>query len=897
VRFTFALVALLLAAAPLLAQGQVAAPPQGQLRVIVLDQTGAGIPSATVTVTVAGGSPATAAADARGVATFAALPIGSGQLRVDAPGFVSFDAPLTLRRGANSQTAAMKIEGFAEQVVVDETAAGAESGGAETTKILDDSVIDQLPDDPDELQAVLEQMAGGLGAVFRVNGFTGGRLPNREDIRQVRFRTNSFAADSHDAGRVQVEIVTRPNVRAWNGNLNANFRNDALNARDAFAAIKTPQNIVRLGTGVRGPLVAGRTSLRLNINGNRSDNPANIFAINPDGSRFVGFVSNRVRATTGTVGLEHGLTRNQTLRAEYELGGNETLNGGAGGFNLPERATNRTNTTGQLRLQVQGLIGRSTLNEFHVEYNHASTVVESVSRAVSVNVLDAFNGGGAGVNNSSKTRRIEAADNLDFTVRRTHAMRVGFLLEIGKYRNFDARNAAGTFTFSSLEAYLAGTPLQFTQRLGEVNTSFTAYEGALYWQDDIRMTRTLTISVGVRQEMQSLIDDKVNLMPRLGVTYSPRNSKTIVRGGYGLFYDWYESNLYDQTLRVNGVAQRDLRINCPGFPEPLAAAAGSACRAGLGAGVPIVQPGGRIQASPALKMPHVHQASVSIDRPLTANLRAGAGYQMLRGRDQMRARDINTPDPVTGLRPEPAIGSVTQFESTGRSARDTLYMNVGYAVPRRQINLGMNYTLGQFKNHSDNATQLPVDSYHPDLEWGPSSQDIRHRLQANLFLPPVFGLRMTLNGLVYQSAAPYNITTGVDDNHDLVINDRPLGADGRMIGRNSARGSARWGDMSMRLSRAFAFGIPAVNRAGRPADGAAALAQQGGGGPRGGGGGGGGFQQGNSRFNLEFYAQADNVLNRVNFTNYAGTMTSRLFGQPTSASQARRVQLGFQFRF
>jgi hypothetical protein len=161
----------------------------------------------------------------------------------------------------------------------------------------------------------------------------------------------------------------------------------------------------------------------------------------------------------------------------------------------------------------------------------------------------------------------------------------------------------------------------------------------------------------------------------------------------------------------------------------------------------------------------------------------------------------------------------------------------------------------------------------------------------------VFGLRATLNGLVYQSAAPYNITTGIDDNHDLVINDRPLDANGRTIGRNSARGSARWGDMSMRLSRAFAFGIPAVNRAARPADGAAALAQQGGGGPRGGGGGGGGFQQGNKRFNLEFYAQADNVLNRVNFTNYAGTMTSRLFGQPTSASQARRVQLGFQFRF
>ena len=263
----------------------------------------------------------------------------------------------------------------------------------------------------------------------------------------------------------------------------------------------------------------------------------------------------------------------------------------------------------------------------------------------------------------------------------------------------------------------------------------------------------------------------------------------------------------------------------------------------------------------------------------------------------MRARDINTPDPTTGLRPEPTVGSVTQFESTGRSARDSLTVNIGYAIPQRQMNLGLNYTLAQFKNHADNATQLPVDSYHPDAEWGPSAQDIRHRLQANLFLPPLFGVRVSLNGLVYQSAAPYNITTGRDDNGDLVINDRPLDASGTLLSRNSARGSARWGDMGMRIARGFSFGVGANGAAGQ-AGGlpVASLAQGPGGGGRRGGGGGGG-QQGSGRFNVELFAQADNVLNRVNFTNYAGTMTSRFFGQPTASSQARRVQVGFQFRF
>jgi len=486
-----------------------------------------------------------------------------------------------------------------------------------------------------------------------------------------------------------------------------------------------------------------------------------------------------------------------------------------------------------------------------------------------VNVLDAFNAGGSGINTRSSQRTFDIADNLDFTIGRKHATRVGFELFGGRYNYFDARNAAGTFTFSSLDAYRAGTPLQFTQRLGEVNTAFTAYQGAVYWQDDIRTTRTLTISVGVRQEMQSLIADKLNLMPRVGLTYSPRSSKTIVRGGYGLFYDWYDSNLYDQTLRVNGIAQRDLRVNCPGYPDPFAASADPSCGATL-EGAPVVQPGGRIQASPDLRMPRVHQASASIERPITANLRTMVSYQMLRGRNQIRSRDINTPDPVTGLRPEPSISSVTQFESTGKSARDSLNINMAYAVPRRQMNVAVNYTLAEFKNHTDNPMQLPVDSYNPDAEWGPSSQDIRHRVQANIFLPPVRGFRLSVNGLIYQSGAPYNITTGRDDNHDLVINDRPLDASGRMIGRNSARGAARWGDMSMRLGRQFAFNRPSPDRA------------------TGGAGAGG---------NIEFFAQADNVLNRVNFTSYAGTMTSRLFGQPTAASQARRVQVGCQLRF
>ena len=208
-------------------------------------------------------------------------------------------APLTLRRGANNQTVTLKIEGFQEQVVVDDGAAAQATGSAETTKVLDEASSTSCPTIPTSSRQCSNRWRVASARSSASNGFTGGRLPNREDIRQIRFRTNSFAADNHDAGRVQIEIITRPNVQTWNGNLNANFRNDIFNARDAFAATKTPQNIARIGGGMRGPIVVRKTSLRLNLERNESNTAANIYALTTRTAvRFS--ASSRTRPTTPT---------------------------------------------------------------------------------------------------------------------------------------------------------------------------------------------------------------------------------------------------------------------------------------------------------------------------------------------------------------------------------------------------------------------------------------------------------------------------------------------------------------------------------------------------------------------------------------------------------------------
>ena len=545
-------------------------------------------------------------------------------------------------------------------------------------------------------------------------------------------------------------------------------------------------------------------------------------------------------------------------------------------------------------MSVQSILGRSSLNQFRVQFNHQETASTSASSAPAVIVIDAFSRGGAGVSNEGTTRTLELADNLDFTIGK-HAMRAGLLLEAGAYANIDARNAAGTFTFGSLDSFLAGTPNTFTQRLGEVRTAFSQYQLGLYFQDDVRLSRSLSVSIGIREELQSHVGDKMNLMPRFGFTFNPFRSKTTIRGGYGIFHDWYESSFYDQTLRVNGIAQRDLLILNPGYPDPAGGLAAT------------VLPGGRVQADPDLKMPYVHQASIGIERPLTSSVNVQASFMRILGRNQFRSRNVNAPD-AFGVRPEPAVGTVTQIESTGRSASNRLNVSANYRVPGRRTFINVNYTLSSVKNTGDNAMALPANSLDPDAEWGPSSQDVRHRFNAmfNFGLP--FGVRGNF-GATAQSAAPYTITTGRDDNRDGVSNDRPEG-----VGRNSARGEARW-EMSTRLTKSFGFGGPRAGQQGPGGGGPQVIvAGPGGGGPGGGpgqgGGPGGGPGQGggpggpggggdgtNQRFSVEFYAQAFNLLNRTNLVNFSGNQLSPFFMLPSSAAQARRVEVGMQFRF
>jgi carboxypeptidase family protein len=863
---------LLVIAAASPAAAQTNASSAGLLHVIVTDPSGAVIPGARVRLVPAQGEATDAVADAAGDAAFALLAPGRYTLHVESDGFEPRDVrDVRVRSGVNRRDVRMAIAKLAENVLVtqDPRERNTDPRGNAFSSVLTPEQIAQLPDDPDEMEAALRQM-GGPGAQLRVNGFRGGRLPPKDQISSIRFRRNGFSAENHDPGFISVDITTRPGLSSWRGGTTFGFRDDSMNARNVFAPRRGPEQQQRYGFSLDGPLWRNHTSLSLNIDGLGSYDSQTIVAARPEGafSDVVRRPNDRLNVSSR---VEHALGKAHTLRGEYQQSDVQLDNLGVGNFDLSERAYARTDRESLLRIGDSGSFGRMLFNEFRFQARRQETTYDSLSQAATIQVLNAFTSGGAQVDGGRRTTDFELADNLDFP-RGRHSMRAGFLLEGGWYRSDESRNTTGTFVFSSLDAFNAGQPATFSRRAGDPLVEFSQVQAGVYFQDDIRISKDFTLSLGVRDELQSHVPDVVNIAPRAGFAWSPfKKGSTTFRGGVGLFYDWMEAQTYEQTLRVDGVRQQDLVVRNPGYPDPYAA------------GGAIVLPPGRIQLASALDQPQVREASFGVQQQFGPGVTLNATYINRRSSRDLRGVNVNAP--VDGVRPDPLSGNVTTVESTGRSAVDLLSLHVQYVNPGR-ISLAASYLFSRSRNEADSPFSLPADNYDPHADWGPSPDDARHRAMGFVTAGVGRGFRVGSSFRV-QSALPYNITTGFDTNGDAVFNDRPDG-----VGRNSARGSMLV-DIATRLSWTRAFGTRApstgggpqvrIVRAGPDTD---VLGQV-----------GGGMPNPNKRYSVEVYAQAFNVLNRVNATTFSGVETSPFFGRAIAAAPPRRIEVGARFGF
>ena len=866
-------------ASPLLAQAPAAGP--SALRVTVRDATDLGLPQAVVAIIDAQGVAQQAAVDRESVATFTGLQPGAYQVTVTADGFREQVLQVNVRRGNNAATAKMVVA-ISEQITVAEQGTDERRDNGFTQTLTADE-IDALSDDPDEMAEQLAQMAGPGAQIF-VDGFRGGRLPPKDQIQQIRFNSNSFSAEYHEAGMVRVEVITRPGMGGWRGRANFGFRDESLNARNAFSPVKEPTEQQRYNLSFQGPIVKGKTGFSMSVDGNNAFDSRTIRAQSPGDQTVTGLARNTADGLNANFRIDHAIGQGSQVRAEYERRATDRGNLGVGDFDLPERAYDTEQVNDTFRVRNTRVLGKKVFSELKFEFTSSDSATLPLSALPTVRVNEAFTAGGAGQSGSRSVREIELAQNFDFTIRRKHAMRAGLLFETSWVTSTQQQNGNGTYVFQSIDAYNLGQPDTYTLRVGDPLVDYSQVRAGWFLQDDVRLGRNLSASVGVRQEIQTQVNDAWNLAPRAAFTWTA-SRKTTVRGGYGIFYDWYDANLYEQTLRVDGQRQYDIIVEDPGFPVI------------SGGGTRL--PSSVIRAA-SLDQPVIQQASLGLERPLTTWAGLRMDYMWTRGSNTLRSVNVNAP--ADGVRPDPASGNITEIQSTGRRASDRLTVGVNARHERLRIFSNVMYQLQSTRNYADSATSLPSDSTNPDADWGPSAQDIRHRLFLMFNAPIWKGIRAGFNMQV-ASAAPYNITTGRDDNLDTVFNDRPPGTE-----RNSARG-ANAVNATLRVNKAFGFGgptrgpgggmpMPPPLGGGGGAAAGGAMSQRGPGGPGGGDGPQMFIMEGaNSRYRLDFYAQVTNLFNYVNYNTFIGNQLSPFFASATSAAPARRMELGFSLGF
>jgi hypothetical protein len=731
-----------------------------------------------------------------------------------------------------------------------------------------------LPDDPDEFEEALRNVAG-LGARFRVNGFGGGKLPPKSQIREIRFRTNAFAAENHDFSHMMVDIYTKPGINNWHGSVNFGFRDESLNARNAFAPFRGAEQDRRYGLEFGGPLWRNHTSLFFNLDGMNSFDTNTIVAALPTGN-FYDLIRRPTRRLNLSTRIEHALGKTHTLRGEYQRNANRRENLGVGNSDLAERAFTTDTTEHIFRLSDSGAWGKKLFNEIRFQTTWREIGIASLSNAPTIRVLDAFTSGGQQVTSNNQLRQIEFTDNLDLTYFKKHTLRVGGTIESGRYNSSELRNQAGTFTFASLADFRANRPLQYSLRRGAPTVDFNQYQFAWYAQDDWRVHKSFTLNFGVRHEAQTNLSDKQNFAPRAGFAWSPfKNGKTTIRGGAGIFYDWFGNTTLEQILRVNGQNQNDLIVRNPGFPDPFSS------------GTATTLPPSVIRQDAALQMPTIIQSTIGVERELPKNFRVMTNYTFTRGSHQLRGLNINQPLPGLG-RPFPSQGNITQVASIANSFGHSLMVNANWNHMPKRIFVSLNYRLSKTTNETDSAFSLPVNSYELRAERGPAMNDIRHMLFGMASFPLFKKLRVgtTFN---YLSAMPYNITTGFDNNGDAVINDRPVG-----FRRNAARGAGQF-NLGTRLSWAVGFGKPKEPTGGQTMQVRVIRGNDGDGGL--GAMPGAGLSLNDKRYKTEFYVQAANLLNNVNRVGFIGVQTSPFFGQAIAAMPGRRIESGMRFSF
>ncbi len=860
------------------------APPAAKLVLTVVDETGAVIPAAVVRMsgadaTTKGVTVPEAKTIDKGTATFDGLKPGRYDIQAEFPGFeVGTLKDVRIRPGDNKHVVILRIQKVETEVTVgrDAQTAGSDRRATFGTAMTREQ-IESLSDDPDEMAKQLEDMAGP-GAVLRIDSFEGGKLPPKAQIKAIHITRDAFAAENHFAGGLFVDIITQPGLGPLRGGGNYRGGGAPFNARNPMTATKADEQTQGFGFNIGGSLIKDRSSFSFSTNINTQYSQPHLkIGTGAGGERSENLNIRVPRDGLFMYGLfDYALTKDQTLRVNFYNEGSKSRNLGVGGFDLEDRAYSNDDNNFNLRIQEAGPLGRRMFTNTRLEFNRSTSSSTSVVEAQTIRINGWRTFGGQQQSGGRRYDTLNLASDLDY-VRGIHSVRTGIVLNGGRYSSDESANYIGTYTFESEADFDAGRPRNFTRRIGDPHILYWNLQAAFYVQDDVRISKSLTLSPGLRYETQTHLNDLLNLGPRFGITWAPfKNGKTTLRASFGVFYDWLAASIYEQTLRVDGRRQQELNIPFPSYPDP--------------GNIGIVSASNRYLLDGDMGMVRNVRLSLGVDHRLNQRVRFGATYSDTRSTGVLRGHNLNSP--VNGIRPDPEFNNVVEVVPDGRLDTRTLSTNFGInivpptpAMQKQRFNWrrgGFNggYTLTRARNNSDGPFSLPATG---DLlnEWGPASSDVRHRLNAGINSQWLRNLNVFVN-INAQSAPPYTIRTGRDDNGDQVFNDRPAG-----IGRNSARGSGQFW-----VQGNFNYTVP-IGKKKVAAPPGIMIRQE----------GMGSFSvmqapvQDTPKFRLNFTVNVQNMINRTNYISYDGTLTSLFYGHPTTAGAPRKVMFGMGFNF
>jgi len=916
--FTVALLFIAMVTAPSL-RAQTSGSIHGQ----VFDQTGALVPNASVTVIPPAGAQLRTKTDGHGIFVSPDLAPGKYTVQVAAPGFAAYQGDVNVAAGKVQELKIhLVLQEAQQQVTVTENAptlsvSPEKNAGA---IVISGKELDALPDDPDELQSDLSALAGPSagpnGGQFYIDGFTAGQLPPKSAIREIRINQNPFSAEYDKVGYGRVEIFTKPGTDKWHGRFAVNGNDSGLNSKNPYfhedtAAGGYPAYYSTQYSGdLSGPL-SKKASIFLDADVRDINNLSIVSAetLNP-AFQIVPYSTAvptpRTRDNAGAR-FDYQLSATNTLSVRYQYYRDYEQNEGIGGFTLPSQGYNELTTEQTVQASDTQTLGSNIVNETNFQYLRDGTNENPLSNAISLVVQGAFNGGGSNTGTVLDTTNHYELQNYTSIQHGKHFTKFGARLRGVMDANFSTEGFNGEYFFPSIQAYQsqletgAQTASQFLLTAGPTASTpgnplakISEVDVGAYAEDDWRALPNVTLSYGLRFESQNDISDHADWAPRLGLAwgFNRRHNapQTVLRAGYGIFYDRFESSYVLQEARMNGNLQAQYVYPDPTFFPGLMP-------------TQLVPPS--LYQQTKLHAPYVMQTAVSLEQQLTKVANLSISYLNSRGGDQLLTNNINIPVPGTytypyyssssiGARPNPAFENIYEFQSAGIYRENQLFVQTTVRAGARLM-LFSYYTLTYANSDTSGATDFPSNPGNLLQDYGRSPYDVRNRffLGGTIGLP--YGLQLS-PFMIASSGYPYNITLSQDLIGTGQFNQRPSFANGAtgpdivtIPGVGSFNTVPSPGStpvpfdyltgpglftLNLRLTKTFGWG-----------EGSGGGGNFGGGGRGGGGGGRGGrnpfsggarglFQSRAARkYNVTLSINARNVFNHVNAATPSGVLS------------------------